>query len=79
MKTSQWLTIVGSAVALVAWFYVFKIQGLVLMGLIALVIGGFISILRQKSWIFKTLGMVMFIAGLFLLLTYPWLLYRRLF
>lgn len=79
MKPAQWLTIVGAAIALLAWFYVFKLQGLILMGLIALVVGGFVSILRQKSWIFKSMGMIMFIVGLFLLLTYPWLLYRLLY
>jgi len=53
--------------------------GIVLLVLITLTIGGIISILKQKSWIFKILGATMFVVGLVLLITYPWLLFRVLF
>ena len=79
MKASQLLSIVGSVIALVAWFYIFKFQGFILLGLIALIVGGLVSILRQKSWIFKIMGMIIFVVGLLLLVTYPWLLYCLLF
>jgi len=79
MKLSQWLTVLGAVIALILWFVLFKVQGIVLLVLITLTIGGIISILKQKSWIFKILGATMFVVGLVLLITYPWLLFRVLF
>lgn len=79
MKLSQWLTVLGAVIALILWFVLFKVQGIVLLVLITLIIGGIISILKQKSWTFKILGATMFVVGLVLLITYPWLLFRVLF